>query len=105
MSSSVLTSCNNKHHKAQDFGVPVKSRHVFLDNQLDSEYINQQFTQLIHAAKKHQVAIAIAHPHPETIKNLKRLIPTLKQHNIELVALSSLYAQSATNKPITIVGE
>jgi polysaccharide deacetylase 2 family uncharacterized protein YibQ len=76
---------------AMDIGVPVRSRHVFLDNELTDEYINQQFNHLIRYAKKQKFAIAIAHPHPETIKVLTRLIPTLKQNNIELVALSRLY--------------
>jgi polysaccharide deacetylase 2 family uncharacterized protein YibQ len=73
-------------------GVPVKNRHVFLDNQLTDSYITKQFQSLIKHAKSQKVAIAIAHPHPETIQALKRLIPTLAQNNIELVPLSTLYS-------------
>ena len=73
-------------------GVPVKNRHVFLDNQLTDSYITKQFQQLMNHAKSQNVAIAIAHPHPETIKALKRLIPTLAKNNIELVPLSALYS-------------
>lgn len=78
---------------ARDVGVPVRARHIFLDNQLTDAYITQQFNQLIRFAQKKQTAIAIAHPHPETVKVLSKLIPTLQKHNIELVSLSSLYTE------------
>ncbi len=90
---------------AKHFGVPVKSRHVFLDNQLTTDYITQQFNQLIRTAQQQQIAIAIAHPHPETVAALKQLIPTLKQHNIELVSLSSLYAKPTSINKVPELGE
>lgn len=87
------TSVNSKASMiAQQMGVPVKGRHFFLDNQLTEEYINKQFQALIEYAQTQHVAIAIAHPHPETIKALLRLIPTLQKNNIELVPLSILYS-------------
>jgi polysaccharide deacetylase 2 family uncharacterized protein YibQ len=76
---------------AKKLGVPVKGRHVFLDNRLTEDYINKQFQSLIKHAQSQRTAIAIAHPHPETIQALLRLIPTLQQNNIELVTLSALY--------------
>ena len=96
-----LDSKTSPHSKAQqaaiDFGVPVKARHIFLDNELTDEYISQQFKQLVNFAQKHQTAIAIAHPHPETVATLNRLIPTLKLHGIELVPLSRLYQKATDN--------
>lgn len=83
---------------AQKLGVPVKKRHVFLDNQLTKHYINKQFQSLIKLAKNQELAIAIAHPHPETIQALIRLIPTLEQNNIELVPLSFLYSTPTNNQ-------
>ena len=83
---------------AQKLGVPVNGRHVFLDNQLTDHYINQQFQSLIKHAKSQEFAIAIAHPHPETIRALNRLIPTLQQNNIELVPLSTLYVMPKKNQ-------
>lgn len=89
-----VTSADSKAlQAARDMGVPVRARHIFLDNNLTDDYIKQQFSLLIDFAQKKQTAIAIAHPHPETIKMLTKLIPTLKQHNIELVPLSNLYAE------------
>jgi len=76
---------------AKAIGVPARDRNIFLDNQLTDSYITQQFQLLIKHANSQKIAIAIAHPHPETIRALKRLIPTLAQNNIELVPLSALY--------------
>ncbi|KGJ91140.1 divergent polysaccharide deacetylase family protein [Colwellia psychrerythraea] len=95
------TSSRSKAEQAAiDYGVPVHSRHVFLDNELTDKYISQQFEQLINLSQKHQMAIAIAHPHPETIAALNKLIPTLKFHGIELVSLSSLYPAPHDNNLI-----
>lgn len=77
---------------AQKLGVPVNGRHIFLDNQLTENYISKQFQSLIEHAQTQDYAIAIAHPHPETIQALLHLIPTLQQNNIELVPLSALYS-------------
>lgn len=86
------TSANSKAKQAaDDYGVPIKSRHVFLDNELSESYISKQFAQLVRFSKTHTTAIAIAHPHPETIAILTKLIPTLEHQGIELVPLSSLY--------------
>ena len=90
---------------AIDLGVPVKNRHVFLDNQLDEAYITQQFEYLISQAKANEVAIAIAHPHPETMLYLTKLIPTLAQRNIALVSLSSLYEQKGFSTEAMTIAE
>lgn len=91
-----LDSKTSPNSKAEDIarlmGVPVHNRHVFLDNNLTESYITKQFNLLISQAKSQKMAIAIAHPHPETITALKRLIPTLAKNNIELVPLSALYS-------------
>ncbi|MEI6893196.1 MAG: divergent polysaccharide deacetylase family protein [Colwellia sp.] len=87
------TSLKSKAKQAAiDYNVPVKTRHIFLDNELTESYINEQFLKLVRFSQQHQTAIAIAHPHPETITMLNKLIPTLASHHIELVPLSSLYS-------------
>lgn len=91
-----LDSKTSPYSKAETIarmvGVPVHNRHIFLDNQLTQGYITKQFQALIRQAKSQKMAIAIAHPHPETIQALKRLLPTLAKNNIELVPLSDLYS-------------
>ncbi len=90
---------------AKLLGVPVQDRHIFLDNQLTESYITKQFQSLIRHAKSQKIAIAIAHPHPETIQVLTRLIPTLAKNNIELVPLSTLYSTSAAYQAQTVSSE
>jgi len=88
-----LTSRRSKAGRvARYFDVPELNRSVFLDNQLDEKYIKQQFMQLIRQAQnsRSNTAIAIAHPHPETVKALKHLLPLLVTENVELVAISQL---------------
>ncbi|MEW6983587.1 divergent polysaccharide deacetylase family protein [Colwelliaceae bacterium 6471] len=99
-----LTTDHSKAEKiAQQLGVPTSHRHIFLDNQLDERYITQQFLQLIRQAKKNQRAIAIGHPHPETMKALHQLLPLLEEENIELVAISTLLAPKSTYLPPIVV--
>jgi len=88
-----LTSRKSKAGRvARYFNVPELNRSVFLDNQLDEKYIKKQFLRLIRQAKnsRSNTAIAIAHPHPETVKVLKKLLPLLAKEHIALVPISQL---------------
>ncbi len=88
---SLTTKRSRASDVAHHFGVPTLQRHIFLDNELTEDYIAAQFRELVEHAKKNKMTVAIAHPHPETINVLKRLIPTLKANNIDLVPISTLY--------------
>jgi polysaccharide deacetylase 2 family uncharacterized protein YibQ len=92
---SMTSRSSQAEQVAKSFGVPSLHRHIFLDNQLQHSYISGQFSKLILAAKKHQPVIAIAHPHPETIRSLLRLLPLLAENNIELVPISTLLASQS----------
>ncbi len=96
---SMTSRASQAEQVAKSFGVPSLHRHIFLDNQLQHSYIRGQFSKLIIAAKKHQAAIAIAHPHPETISSLLRLLPLLAKNNIELVPISTLLATQSAKQP------
>jgi len=92
------TSAGSKASQAaRDVGVPTRNRHVFLDNELTEAYIVNQFIELVNNAQRNEIAIAIAHPHPETVRVLKKMIPTLASHNVELVPLSELYPNKQQN--------
>ena len=82
---------------AKQLGVPTLSRQVFLDNRLSGPYINNQFKQLLKVAKKKGSAIGIAHPHPESVKALTKLLATLDANNVELVPISQLYKGTIEN--------
>lgn len=83
---------------AKELGVPTLARSIFLDNNLEHAYIAQQFSYLIKRAKRHKIAIAIAHPHPETIESIKRLLPLLSKQGIELVTISQLFKHQQNSK-------
>jgi len=95
---SLTTEYSRGREIALDYGVPTLNRHVFLDNQLTDEYIAGQFQELIERAKTYRSAVAIAHPHPETVAALNELLPTLAEHNITLVPLSALLADQYSAK-------
>lgn len=87
---SMTTNASQAEQVAINFGVPSLHRHIFLDNKLDHSYIRSQFKQLIRDAKRYHSIVAIAHPHPETISSLLKLLPLLEQNEIELVPISTL---------------
>jgi polysaccharide deacetylase 2 family uncharacterized protein YibQ len=75
---------------ANQYGVPSKHRHVFLDNNVSSKSIEYQFQKLIRLAKKKGEAIGIAHPYPASIKFLQENLPRLNKQGIKLVPLSQI---------------
>jgi polysaccharide deacetylase 2 family uncharacterized protein YibQ len=99
---SVTTLKTKAELIANQFGVPTVHRHIFLDNELTPEYINQQFMQVIQYAQKNQSVVAIAHPHPETIAALTKLIPLLDTLNIALVPISTLVQQESPSPDYAI---
>jgi len=75
---------------ANDYQIKNTRRNVFLDNELNRPAIEFQFKRLIRLAKKHGSAVAIGHPHRETLKFLEENIPQLEAAGIELVPVSRL---------------
>lgn len=59
-------------------GVATARRDVFLDNDLDPAAIEHQFQRWLRRAYATGCALAIAHPHPETLVVLERLLPHVK---------------------------
>ncbi len=70
--------------------IPNLTRHVFLDNLQQHDYIRGQMQQLVKIAKQRGWAIGIGHPHPETIDIIAELIPQFNADNIRLVRVSQL---------------
>lgn len=73
---------------AKKYNMPYIARNVFLDNEQDFTYIQNQLKKAIKMAKKNGYAIAICHPHSITIKVLKQSKHLLK--DLELVYLNQL---------------
>jgi polysaccharide deacetylase 2 family uncharacterized protein YibQ len=102
---SVTTGRTKAERIANEFGVPTTHRQFFLDNELNSEYIDRQFMLLIEYAQQHKSVVAIAHPHPESITALNRLIPLLAQLDIDLVPISALLSQQTKRQDLSSVSE
>jgi polysaccharide deacetylase 2 family uncharacterized protein YibQ len=83
---------------AGELGVRNADRDVFLDNTLDKTYIKGQITELVSIAKKHGSAIAIGHPHPETIEAIRESLGALNG-SVEIVRLSDIVDKNGRGRP------
>ncbi len=79
---------------ARELGVPAAERQVFLDGEPTAEAIEGQFQRLLGLARLHGSAIAIGHPHPETLAALERTVPKAKAEGYEFVPVSYLLERS-----------
>jgi len=70
--------------------IPSLRRDVFLDNAQDAPDIQNQFDELIRVARRRGRAIAIGHPHPETIAVLQRRLRELDAYGVTLVSLQHM---------------
>ena len=72
-------------------GVPAAFRNVpFLDDVQDTAAIRKQLEFALRGAKEKKAAIAIGHPHPETLKALQEFLPTARAKGVRLVFASEL---------------
>lgn len=75
---------------AKERGVPNTWRDVFLDNDRERRSIDREFDRLINIARKRGTALAIGHPHAQTISFLAGKIPRLDELGIRLVPVARL---------------
>jgi len=73
------------------FGIPTLERDIFLDHEQNTSFISKQFSRLLSIAKEKGTAIAIAHPHPETIQFLEQALPAIGEQGISIATLSALW--------------
>ena len=71
-------------------------RDVFLDGQIDPDYIRGQLRLLVTIARAHGSAVGIGHVRKETMEVLARELPKL-QTEVEFVHLSDLPAENAVS--------
>lgn len=75
---------------ARSSGVPSTWRDVFLDNEPHRRNIAGEFDRLISIARKRGTALAIGHPHPETLSFLAERILRLNVSGVRLVPVARL---------------
>lgn len=75
---------------AHDAGVPATSRNVFLDDEQSVAAIRKQFALAVRDAREKGSALAIGHPHPETLQVLSEMLPEIERQGVALVFASDL---------------
>lgn len=70
--------------------VPAATRDIFLDDAEDVKSIEKQLDLAAREARVRGAAIAIGHPHPETIEALTQTLPQLQREGIDLVFVSKV---------------
>lgn len=74
-------------------GVPNAARQVFLDDVLSSDNVWQQLGETETIARRNGYAIAIGHPHDNTLAALEKWLPALKEKGLALVPLTTIVRQ------------
>ena len=88
---SVTTKYTKAGNTANQLGVPLLRREVFLDNDISQRGLEKQFKVIIERTKQQGKLVAIAHPYPETIRFLRANLARLEANGIILVHTSQLF--------------
>ena len=88
---SRTTAATVAFEAAERAGVRSGFRNVpFLDDVQDVGAIRKQLELAMRGAKEKGAAIAIGHPHPETLRALKEMLPQVEAQGVHLVVVSEL---------------
>lgn len=88
---SRTTAATTAYEHAKSAGVPSAFRNVpFLDDVQDAGAIRRQLELAFKDAKEKHEAIAIGHPHRETLRALAEMLPEAQSKGIRLVHASEL---------------
>jgi len=71
-------------------GVPALERDIFIDAEVNADFIRRQVRKLIETARVHGTAVGIGHPHLETIAVLRELRGELLASGVTLVPVAAL---------------
>jgi uncharacterized protein len=75
---------------AARLGVPFAERTIFLDHDSAPSAVDDALARLVSLARRRGEAIAIGHPHPETIAALARWLPAAATAGLTIVPASAL---------------
>ncbi|MCB0219733.1 MAG: divergent polysaccharide deacetylase family protein [Chrysiogenetes bacterium] len=75
---------------AAEMGLRTVQRDVFLDHEQTVDFVSRQFEALLRIAREQGSAVAIGHPHPETLEVLEREIPGVEARGFRLVSAGVL---------------
>ena len=99
---SLTTAQSVARQIAAETGVAHGRRDVFLDPEPDTEIIEAEFRRWLTLARKNGVAIAIAHPYPETLDFLETELPRLEdEHGVVLIPVkAAIEKQTEVSWPV-----
>lgn len=87
---SKTTSHSVGKELAQKNGVSYATRHVFIDNKNQVDYILNQLKIAEKIAKRNGYAVAIGHPKSGTYEALKQWLPSLKEKKIKILHMGDI---------------
>ncbi len=82
---------------ARSLGVPEAERDVFLDNDRVPGGVGQQLAVLEETARRQGFAVAIGHPHPETLEALEGWLAEVAARGFVLVPVSAIVEHRMTS--------
>lgn len=71
-------------------GVPAASRDIFIDAKQDRAFIRRQLAAAEKIARKTGFVVAIGHPYPETLSELEKWLPGLRNKGFLQVPISAI---------------
>lgn len=83
------------YEAARRLGIRSVLRDVFLDHEQNVEAIRKQLNSLLALARQRGRALAIGHPHPETVQVLEEILPTLEGRGFRMVPAGALARRAA----------
>ncbi len=83
------------YRAARDLEIPAAERQVFLDPDPRAEAVRYQFRRLLDVARERGAAIAIGHPHAETLRVLEEEVPLARERGYRFVPVSYLLDRSS----------
>ncbi|WP_018125343.1 divergent polysaccharide deacetylase family protein [Desulfovibrio oxyclinae] len=100
---SRTTSRSAGRKAARKVGIPFYRRDVFIDNTRDVQAIILQLKKAERIARKHGMAIAIGHPHKETVAALEKWQASL-DGKVSIVPITQISPEFKEQAPIVSLG-
>lgn len=82
-SANTIAASTARQHR-----IPVLSREVFLDNDRSTEAIAERFEEFLRRGREQGIAVAIGHPHANTLDYLQQVLPELAGRGYQLLWIS-----------------
>jgi polysaccharide deacetylase 2 family uncharacterized protein YibQ len=75
---------------AAEHRVPLLIRHVFLDTEPTADAVRLQLAELVAIARRQGFALAIGHPHPQTLAAIEQWLATILPEQVKIISLGEM---------------